>query len=137
MHSKEYDEYLRVKQSGKPRPIINLDELRSFNLSDDDDSQPTPRSEATEPPGRLTSSLIFKCNLFQLVSREATTASALCLVCEQNGQTRYVKGKTTTNYHLHMKVSMGSVYYFPPHCVKRKFSENRKNEKKKKRRKEK
>ncbi|XP_055307774.1 uncharacterized protein LOC129571921, partial [Sitodiplosis mosellana] len=51
----------------------------------------------------LVSSFLFQCNLFKLVTNDATSATAQCMVCKRNGQVRYCKGKSTTNYHLHMK----------------------------------
>lgn len=104
MHQREYNEYQTVKATGVPRPIISIEEAPIANTSatsdEDDDSQLRP-DQIDHMPGRT--SLIFRCNLFQFVSTEAT--SALCLVCRKNGKIRHVRGKTTTNYHLHMKVS--------------------------------
>lgn len=66
----------------------------------------------TEAPMRtLVTSLLFQCNLFKVISNDATNATAQCLVCKRNGQGRYVKGKTTSNYHLHMKVCNANEMY--------------------------
>lgn len=56
-----------------------------------------------ELPAFVTS-FLFQCNLFKLISCNSETNIAQCLVCKSQGKTRYCKGKSTSNYHIHMKV---------------------------------
>lgn len=54
----------------------------------------------------FVTSFLFQCNLFKLASSNSENNVAQCLVCKKQGQIRYCKGKSTSNYHIHMKVKI-------------------------------
>lgn len=59
-------------------------------------------------PTTLITSRLFQCNLFRLVP-DGTNSAAQCLVCKMRGVVRFIKGRTTSNYHFHMKVNMNTL----------------------------
>lgn len=66
--------------------------------------------EFETPATTLVTSFLFKCNLFKVLPN-TNNAAAQCLVCKKNGLVKYCKGKTTSNYHLHMKVKKLAFFY--------------------------
>lgn len=80
--------------------LVNSSKLKFYFVN--------PSSSDTEfetPPTTLITSFLFQCNLFKLVQHNDYQAAGICLACKRKGVTRYVRGKTTSNYHNHMKVN--------------------------------
>lgn len=66
--------------------------------------------EFEQPATTLVTSFLFQCNLFKVLPN-TNNAAAQCLVCKKNGIAKYCKGKTTSNYHLHMKVKNAEFFF--------------------------
>lgn len=53
---------------------------------------------------RFKSSVLFRENFFKFVSWSDSTATAQCMLCKKNGQTKFRRGKKSSNYTYHLKV---------------------------------